>query len=52
MEEEKEDETNFLPLTEIRMPGMAYSAPRSKDRHNTDGLLSRRAEKSVEGKIE
>ena len=22
-----EDETNFLPLPEIRMPGMAYSAP-------------------------
>ena len=23
----EEDETNFLPLPEIRMPGMAYSAP-------------------------
>lgn len=27
MEEEKKDETNFLLLPEIRMPGMVYSAP-------------------------
>lgn len=43
---EKEDETNFPPLPEIRMPKVAYCGPRrSKDGHDADEAGKQRESK-------